>query len=94
VPKSAPFEGYLCHGVRVILVNRQIFDSSALGIEIASALRRLYPKKFQLSRTLELIGSREVLRSIQEGYDPKDIVQHWQVPLEAFCKLRSKHLLY
>jgi uncharacterized protein YbbC (DUF1343 family) len=43
---------------------------------------------------LGLIGSREILRSIKEGHDPKSIVQKWQGPLEKFCRLRSKYLLY
>jgi len=93
-PKSGPFENRVCHGVQVVLVDRQILDSPALGVEIISALHHLYPRDFQLYKTLGLIGSREVLRSIQEGHDPNAIAQKWQSPLEEFCKLRSKYLLY
>ena len=93
-PQSGPFRNRLCHGVQIALIDRQVFDSPALGVEITSALYRLYPKDFQLHRTLGLIGSREVLRCIKEGHDPNSIVQKWQDPLEEFCKLRSRYLLY
>jgi len=93
-PKSGTFENRLCHGVQTILVDRQVLDSPALGVEIISALHQLYPKDFQLDKTLGLIGSREVLSSIREGHDPNSIRQKWQGPLEEFGKLRSKYLLY
>jgi uncharacterized protein YbbC (DUF1343 family) len=93
-PNSSLFKNQLCHGVRIVLFDRQVLDSPALGIEIASALHRLYPNDFLLYKTMGLIGSREVLKAIQEGQDPTSIVQNWQGPLEQFCHLRSKYLLY
>ena len=93
-PKSGPFKNQLCHGVRIVLLNRQMLDSPALGLEIASALYRLYPKSFQIDKTVGLIGSRKVLQAIKTGQDPAAIVQDWQGPLEQFCMLRSKYLLY
>lgn len=94
LPESDRFEKQFCHGVQVILINRQELDSPALGVEMASALQRLYPKDFQLDKTLPLIGAREVLQAIQEGQDPHSIVLKWQGPLEQFHKLRSRYLLY
>jgi uncharacterized protein YbbC (DUF1343 family) len=93
-PNSSSFKDQLCHGIQIALLDRQVLDSPALGIEIASALHRLYPNDFHLDKTLGLIGSREVLQSVKEGQDPTSIVQNWQGPLEQFCKLRSKYLLY
>ena len=66
-PKSSPYKNRNCHGVRIILNDRNALDSPALGIEIASALHRLYPKDFQLDKTLPLIGSRKVLQSVKDG---------------------------
>jgi len=93
-PNSNRFKNQLCHGVQIVLLDRQVLDSPTLGIEIASALHRLYPNDFQVDKTLGLIGSREVLKAIQEGQDPTSILQNWQAPLEQFCNLRSKYLLY
>jgi uncharacterized protein YbbC (DUF1343 family)/CubicO group peptidase (beta-lactamase class C family) len=94
IPKSSRFENQLCHGIQIVLTDRQALDSPALGVEIASALYRLYPNDFQLDKTLPLIGSREVLQAIKDAQDPNSIVQNWQAPLEQFFKLRSKYLLY
>ena len=93
-PNSSCFKNELCFGVQIVLLDRQALDSPALGIEIASALYRLYRRSFQIDKALGLIGSREVLQAIRDGQDPTSIVQNWQDPLEQFCKLRSKYLLY
>ncbi len=93
-PSSSPYKNTLCHGVRVIVQDRQVLDGPALGIEVASALYRLYPKDFQIDKTRGMIGSREVLKLIKEGQDPVMIAQGWQKSLEEFCLLRSKYLLY
>jgi uncharacterized protein YbbC (DUF1343 family) len=93
-PKSSRFKNQLCHGVQIVLLNRQMLDSPALGIEIASALHRLYPKEFQIDKILGMIGSRKVLQAMKAGQDPATIAQDWQGPLEQFCVLRSKYLLY
>jgi len=94
IPKSSRFENQLCHGIQIVLIDRQALDSPALGVEIASALHRLYPNDFQIDKTLPLIGSYEVLQAIKERQDPNAIVLSWQTSLEQFCKLRSKYLLY
>jgi uncharacterized protein YbbC (DUF1343 family) len=93
-PKSSRFKNQWCYGVQIVLLNRQILDSADLGIEIASALYRLYPKDFQIDKTLGLIGSRKVLQAIKAGQDPATIALDWQGPLEQFCMLRLKYLLY
>jgi len=93
-PDSSRFKNQLCHGVQIILVDRQALDSTALGVEIASALHRLYAKEFELDETLPLIGGLGVLKAIKDGQDPNSIVLNWQNPLEQFRKLRSKYLLY
>jgi uncharacterized protein YbbC (DUF1343 family) len=94
MPNGSIFERQLCHGVQAVLVDRQVLDSPALGVEIASALHRLYPRDFKLDKSLLLVGCYKVLRAIKEGQDPNSIVQNWQSPLADFLNLRSKYLLY
>jgi uncharacterized protein YbbC (DUF1343 family)/CubicO group peptidase (beta-lactamase class C family) len=93
-PASSVYKNKLCHGVRIILLDRQAFDPALLGIEITAALHRLYKKEFQIDKTLGLIGSRRVLQEIKEGQDPLAIVMHWQESLEDFQRLRANYLLY
>ena len=94
MPNGSRYERQLCNGVQAILLDRQALDSTALGVEIASALYRLYPRNFQLDKCLLMIGSYEVIRAIKNGQDPNSIVLNWQSPLADFRNLRSKYLLY
>jgi uncharacterized protein YbbC (DUF1343 family) len=93
VPSSSRFRDQDCHGVQIILTDRQALDSPSLGIEIASALYRLFPKDFEIEKTLGLMGSRWLVNAIKES-EPHVIVSKWDESLEEFRKLRAKYLLY
>lgn len=93
-PVSHIYKQKKCRGVRIALDNRQFLDTAALGIEIVSALYHLYPRDFQVDKTLGLIGSRSVVQAIKDGLDPQSIVLMWQNPLAEFLTVRSKYLLY
>jgi uncharacterized protein YbbC (DUF1343 family)/CubicO group peptidase (beta-lactamase class C family) len=93
-PASDRFRNQLCQGVRIIIQNRDILDSPNLGVELTSALYRLYASNFQLDDTREMIGARWVLQAIKEGTDPRSITGRWQPSLDEFLKLRAKYLLY
>ncbi len=94
VPASDRYAREPCHGVRIGLTDRAALNAPRLGIELAAGLRRLYPERFRLERTLGLIGSRETLNAIEEGVDPETVSVRWQADLEAFKLLRAKYLLY
>jgi uncharacterized protein YbbC (DUF1343 family) len=94
VPTSDRFRGQRCGGVRLRLADRAALDSPALGIELLAALHRFYPRELQIERTLGMIGSREILRALKNGDDPRNIKQRWHAGLEAFRRLRAKYLLY
>jgi uncharacterized protein YbbC (DUF1343 family) len=81
-------------GVRFVITNRDAFDSSRLGLEIAAALQKLYPGKIDFAANLTLIGSAEVVRELAAGDDPRDIQQKMADSVAAFVKLREKYLLY
>jgi uncharacterized protein YbbC (DUF1343 family) len=93
VPHGDRFKDRPCHGIQMLLNDRQCFDSPSLGIEIASALYRLYPKDFEINKTLGLMGSRWLVEALKES-EPHVIALKWEESLEAFRKLRSKYLLY
>jgi len=94
-PRENRFAGVLCHGVEIVLLDRQALDSPELGVELAAALYRLFPKDFEIDKTLALVGSRQVLEAIKLGHDPRRIAYEWQqAGLEQFRRLREKYLLY
>jgi uncharacterized protein YbbC (DUF1343 family)/CubicO group peptidase (beta-lactamase class C family) len=93
-PASSKFANQVCHGVSIVLLSRQALDSPELGVELASALYTLYPKQFEIGKTLPLLGSHEVIEDIKAGKDPHAIEVQWERELEAFLQMRRKYLLY
>ena len=93
-PSEDVHAGHPCHGVRLRLTDREKLDVGRLGVELLSALWRLYPRDFQLEKTIRLLGSAKTLARLRAGDDPVAIVQGWQAELAAFRKLRARYLLY
>jgi uncharacterized protein YbbC (DUF1343 family)/CubicO group peptidase (beta-lactamase class C family) len=93
-PSENKFRNELCHGVQIILVDRNALDAGETGVEIVSALYHLFPKEFLIDETLGLLGSKGVLNEIKAGRDPIAIALQWQAALNRFLCLRSKYLLY
>ncbi len=93
-PRSDRYRGRPCEGVRLVLVDREQLDAPALGIELASALHHLHPKRFGLEATAGMVGARWVVRAIAAGDDPRTIVARWQPELAAFAAVRDRFLLY
>jgi uncharacterized protein YbbC (DUF1343 family) len=94
IPAADRYKNQLCNGVRIVIDDRNDLNSPQLGIELASALHRLYGSKFELNKTLGMIGSRRVVQAIKDGADARAIAQRWQPSLDQFRKLRARYLLY
>jgi uncharacterized protein YbbC (DUF1343 family)/CubicO group peptidase (beta-lactamase class C family) len=93
-PAASPYAHHRCEGVRLRVKDRAALDSPALGVELAAALYRLYPAKFNFGGTLGMVGSRAVIQAIKCGTDPRDIRRQWQARLGNFDRIRAKYLLY
>ena len=93
-PTSGVYRDRPCHGVHVVLLDRDRLDAPALGIELASALQRLHRGTFRLDETRALIAARSVVDGIAEGQDPRRIAQQWQANLDRFLRLRERYLRY
>jgi len=94
IPNRDVFAGTACHGVRLVLLDRQALDSPEMGVEILAALYRLFPHDFLIDKTLPLVGARWVLEAVKKGEDPRQIFLRWQDGLEQFRRRRAKYLLY
>jgi uncharacterized protein YbbC (DUF1343 family) len=93
-PRSGPFKGQVCHGISLVLLDRQALNSPELGVELVAALYRLFPQDFQIDKTLALVGARGVLAAIQKGHDPGSIMRRSYEAREPFRRMREKYLLY
>jgi uncharacterized protein YbbC (DUF1343 family)/CubicO group peptidase (beta-lactamase class C family) len=93
-PTTSNYAGEKCEGVNFVVTERNAFDAPELGIELASALHKLYPDQFHMERMIELLVNQSAYDSILEGQDPRRIAQDWQPRLDEFQQLRRKYLIY
>src|SRR3984893_11397132 len=93
-PGASTYAGQKCEGVNVLLLERNAFDAPELGIELASALHRLYPEQFHMERMIELLLNQSVYDAVAGGQDPRRIADDWREPLEKFLQFRQKYLIY
>lgn len=93
-PSDSVFKGKSIEGVRFVVLNRETFNSVRLGLELASALQRLYPGKLDLEACKRSIGNREVIDELKAGVDPGTIEEHLLDDLAAFEARVKPFLLY
>jgi uncharacterized protein YbbC (DUF1343 family) len=93
-PTSATYSSQKCEGVNIVLLDRNALDTPELGIELSSALRKLYPADYKIERITELLMNQSVYDVLLVGEDPRRIAQDWQEGLDKFEAIRKKYLLY
>jgi uncharacterized protein YbbC (DUF1343 family)/CubicO group peptidase (beta-lactamase class C family) len=93
-PTASNYAAEQCEGVNLVLVERNALDAPELGIELASALKKLYPQQFHMERMSDLLLNQSVYDALSQGEEPRRIAQDWQEALEKFHQLRQKYLLY
>ena len=93
-PKSSVFKDEQCGGINIIITDRGAFKPVLTGIEIASALRRLYPNDWKADSYLRLLVNANTLERVKRGDTARDIVNSWNVQLEEFRRARASVLLY
>jgi uncharacterized protein YbbC (DUF1343 family) len=93
-PAASTFSGQRCGGVRFTVTDREALRSVALGLEIAVALRDLYPVDWKREKFLDLLANRDTLDRLERGETADSIVRSWEKPLEEFRRRRARYLLY
>ena len=93
-PASSKYANQECQGVFIIVTDRALLRPVRVGLEIASALNKLYASQYQLDAAGRLFGSRETLSRVKLGDDPAEIAASWGVAESKWRLLRSKYLLY
>jgi uncharacterized protein YbbC (DUF1343 family)/CubicO group peptidase (beta-lactamase class C family) len=93
-PSSAIYAGQECEGVNVVLIDRNGLDGPELGVELAAALRKLYPADYKMERMMELLVNQATYDALVAGEDPRRIADDWQDELGKFDAVRKKYLIY
>jgi uncharacterized protein YbbC (DUF1343 family)/CubicO group peptidase (beta-lactamase class C family) len=93
-PNASVFKDQQCGGVNIIITDRALFHPLPMGIEMALALRKLYPNDWQVDKYLRLLVNADTLERVKRGDSAKEIVDSWNAGLQEFRKARAEILLY
>jgi uncharacterized protein YbbC (DUF1343 family) len=93
-PKTSVFKGEECRGVNIIVTDRTRFRPLANGIEMAVALRALYPSVWKADSYLRLLANADTLAQLKRGASAEEMVRSWGAPLDEFRRARLRALIY
>jgi uncharacterized protein YbbC (DUF1343 family) len=93
-PTASNFQGQEIEGVRFVITDRESFDSTRLGVELASALQALYPGKIDFDKDRALIGNHALVEGLKTGKEPTDLWLDIQKEAASFDERRKPYLLY
>ena len=93
-PRASVFKDAQCSGVNIIITDRVAFHPLLTGIEMALALRKLYPNDWNVDKYLRLLVNADTLERVKRGESARDIVGSWNPSLQEFRRARAEILLY
>ncbi len=93
-PASSVFSGEECSGINIVITDRDKFRPVQNGLEIAVALRKLYPAQWKVDDYLRLLANGDTLERLKRGESTGDILRSWAAGLDSFQQNRRTVLLY
>jgi uncharacterized protein YbbC (DUF1343 family) len=93
-PVSSEYAGQACGGVNIVVTDRNALDAPELGVEMASALLKLYPQQYKLDGLDALMVNKGSVDALARGEDPRRIAEDWRAAVEKFEAMRAQYLLY
>lgn len=94
-PDSSVFAKQTCHGVKITLTDREVYQSINTGLALARTLLALYPDKFDPKQKLNtLLLHPATLKALTKQSSLTAIRQTWQPQADKFLKRRQRYLIY
>jgi uncharacterized protein YbbC (DUF1343 family) len=93
-PNASNFSGKWIDGIRFVVTDREAFNSTRFGLELGSAIAKLFPGKMTWQANQKLVGNKEVLRRMEAAEDPAVLETVSAAALTNFQQRRSQALLY
>lgn len=93
-PTASKYADEQCQGVYLVVTDRMAVRPVRVGLEIVSAISRLFPGRLDLGRTAILYGSADQLARAVKGEPPDQIAASWATSEAAWRTLRSRYLRY
>lgn len=89
-----PHAGKVCHGVQLIVIDRNALDAPEMGLELAYVLHKLYGTQFEIDKMKTLLVNPVLLEQLKAGEDPRKLREDSQDAMDAFLSKRKPYLLY
>ncbi|MFN4033321.1 MAG: exo-beta-N-acetylmuramidase NamZ domain-containing protein [Fimbriimonadales bacterium] len=93
-PTASVYKGVECQGVSVMITDWAQLRPFALGVGLAYALRKLYPREWESHKSLGLLANREVHAMMVDGAEPERVLQRCARDVDAFTRRREAFLIY
>lgn len=93
-PNASVFKDEQLGGVNILITDRNALDSFRMGIEIAAALRKLYPTDWQVDKYARLLVNSDILEMVKRGDSPEAIEKAANVKRDEFNRRRAPFLIY
>ncbi|HEX8722690.1 MAG TPA: exo-beta-N-acetylmuramidase NamZ domain-containing protein [Pyrinomonadaceae bacterium] len=93
-PRASVHKDAECGGVNLVVTDRARFRPVRAGLEMAVALRRLYPDDWKVEDYRRLLVNADTLERVRRADDPEEIERAWQPRLAEFRRARARVLLY
>jgi len=95
-PASSKYKGRECHGVRILVADRDRLEPYFSGVKIVNEICRMYPDQFEwrASHFDRLCGTSKIRNAIISNSSLDVLKSNWQKELEAFLKIRAGYLIY
>ena len=93
-PSSSKFKGEKCHGVYVLVTDRDAVQPVVSGLAISWHLKKLFGDAYQDQAFVNLFQNQRVHNALKTTNDPKQLESMWKDELEQFKSKRAKYLMY
>jgi uncharacterized protein YbbC (DUF1343 family)/CubicO group peptidase (beta-lactamase class C family) len=93
-PTASNFQGKTIEGVRFVITDRDRFQSFQFGLELASALQKLYPGRMDFKVSRKLLGSDRLIAMLEKGEEAPRVQAELKKELDEFEARRARYLLY
>ena len=95
-PTSSKYQGRECHGVHILITDRDRLTPYSSGIRIVNEICRMYPDQFEWKAAHfdRLCGTSKIRNAITRNSSLDDLQSKWRKELEYFLKIRAGYLIY
>ena len=93
-PRSSKHAGRVCGGVALAVEDRERLEPFAVGVAVARALRRLYPREWDARAYRRLVANGAFSDAFERGASLEELGALARADGEAFARRRQAFLLY